>query len=120
MKRTAFLAVIAILPLLGCAGITGPVAPKQAAAAAPAPPPPDPKTQMTALETRIMALTEEQRLKMDPKAKSLTCADGFTWPAYTEAGDDAARFEATPKLVKSKTLPNGPPPGAPRGSMAPN
>jgi para-nitrobenzyl esterase len=58
--------------------------------------------------------------KMDPKAKSLTCADGFTWPAYTDAGDDAARFETTPKLVKSKTLPNGPPPGAPRGSMAPN
>jgi para-nitrobenzyl esterase len=47
--------------------------------------------------------------KMDPAAKSLTCADGFTWPAYTDAADDAARFEATPKLVKSKTLPNGPP-----------
>ena len=58
--------------------------------------------------------------KMDPKAKSLTCADGFTWPAYTDAGDDAARFEEKPKLVKSKTLPSGPPPGAPRGSMAPN
>jgi para-nitrobenzyl esterase len=58
--------------------------------------------------------------KMDPKAKSLTCADGFNWPAYTDAGDDAARFEETPKLVKSKSLPSGPPPGAPRGSMAPN
>ncbi len=58
--------------------------------------------------------------KMDPKAKSLTCADGFTWPAYTEASDDAARFEDKPKLVKSKSLPNGPPPGAPRGSMAPD
>jgi len=48
--------------------------------------------------------------KMDPKAKSFTCADGFTWPAYTDAGDDAAEFGETPKLVKSKTLPNGPPP----------
>jgi para-nitrobenzyl esterase len=47
--------------------------------------------------------------KMDPKARSLTCADGFTWPAYTDAADDAAQFGATPKLVKSKTLPNGPP-----------
>jgi para-nitrobenzyl esterase len=47
--------------------------------------------------------------KMDPKAKSLTCADGFTWPAYTDAADDAAQFKATPALVKSKTIPNGPP-----------
>jgi para-nitrobenzyl esterase len=47
--------------------------------------------------------------KMDPAAKSFTCADGFTWPAYTDTADEAARFEATPKLVKSKSLPNGPP-----------
>ena len=47
--------------------------------------------------------------KMDPKAKSLTCAGGFTWPAYTDAGDDAAQFAETPKLVKSKSVPNGPP-----------
>jgi para-nitrobenzyl esterase len=51
--------------------------------------------------------------KMDPKAKSLTCADGFAWPAYTDAADDAAQFGSTPKLVKSKTLPNGPTPAAP-------
>ena len=48
--------------------------------------------------------------KMDAKAKSLTCADGFAWPAYTEAADDAARFTDKPELVKSKTLRNGPPP----------
>jgi para-nitrobenzyl esterase len=54
--------------------------------------------------------------KMDPKAKSFTCADGFTWPAYTEASDDAAQFAAKPKLVKSKTLPNGPPRPAAAGS----
>lgn len=48
--------------------------------------------------------------KMDPKAKSFTCADGFVWPAYTDAGDEAAEFTATPRLVKSKTIPNGPSP----------
>ena len=57
--------------------------------------------------------------KMDPKAKSLTCADGFTWPAYTDAGDDAAQFGDTPKLVKSKTIPNGPPPATPAAASTP-
>jgi para-nitrobenzyl esterase len=56
--------------------------------------------------------------KMDPKAKSLTCGDGFTWPAYTEAGDDAAVFLETPRLVKSKTIPNGPPPAPPAAAPA--
>lgn len=50
--------------------------------------------------------------KMDPKAKSLSCADGVTWPAYTDANDEALQFSATPKVVKSKTIPNGPPPAA--------
>jgi para-nitrobenzyl esterase len=53
-------------------------------------------------------------------AKSLSCADGFTWPAFDAAGDQAARFDATPKVVSAKDLPDGPAPGAPRGSMAPN
>jgi para-nitrobenzyl esterase len=57
--------------------------------------------------------------RMDPKAKSLTCADGFTWPSYTDANDEAARFETTPKLVKSKTLPNGPPPAASAAASGP-
>jgi para-nitrobenzyl esterase len=47
--------------------------------------------------------------KMDPAAKSFTCADGFTWPAYTDAEDKAVRFENVPKLVDSKSIPNGPP-----------
>jgi len=47
--------------------------------------------------------------KMDPQAKSFTCADGFTWPAYTDAEDKAVRFENVPKLVDSKSIPNGPP-----------
>ncbi|MBC7982993.1 MAG: carboxylesterase/lipase family protein [Candidatus Obscuribacterales bacterium] len=58
--------------------------------------------------------------KAEAKAKSLTCADGFTWPAFTAANDDAAVLAAQAKMVKSKALPNGPPPGAPRGSAAPN
>ena len=54
-------------------------------------------------------------------AKSLSCGDGFTWPAFNEASDDAARFGGVKfDVVKSKSIPNGPPPGAPRGSMAPN
>jgi para-nitrobenzyl esterase len=55
-------------------------------------------------------------MKMDPKARSLTCADGFTWPAYTDDADDAAQLGETPRLVKSKTLPNGP---TPAGGAAP-
>jgi len=53
--------------------------------------------------------------KMDPKAKSLTCADGFNWPAYTDAADDAAQFADKPRLVKSKSVRNGPPPQTPSG-----
>jgi para-nitrobenzyl esterase len=53
-------------------------------------------------------------------AKSLNCGDGFTWPAFTAENDEAARLAAKFEVVKSKTLPNGPPAGAPRGSMAPN
>lgn len=48
--------------------------------------------------------------KMDPRAKSLTCANGVTWPAYTDAADDAMQFTNQARLVKSKTIPNGPPP----------
>lgn len=47
--------------------------------------------------------------KMNAKAKSLTCADGTTWPAYTDASDDAMQFTDTARIVKSKSLPSGPP-----------
>ena len=46
--------------------------------------------------------------KVDPADKSFTCADGFEWPAFTEEDDNAVRFEDKPKLVQSKTIPNGP------------
>jgi len=48
-------------------------------------------------------------------AKSLTCGDGFKWSSFTEAGDDAARFDTKFEIVKSKTLPNGPPPARTAG-----
>jgi para-nitrobenzyl esterase len=54
--------------------------------------------------------------KMDPKSKSLTCANGFAWPAYTDAADEAAQFTDKPKVVKSKSIRNGPPPAARAGS----
>jgi len=54
--------------------------------------------------------------KMDPKAKSLTCANGFNWPAYTDAVDDAVQFVDKPTLVKSKTIRNGPPPATRAGN----
>jgi para-nitrobenzyl esterase len=47
--------------------------------------------------------------KADLNAKALNCGGGFTWPAFSDAGDDAARLGAKFDVVKSKTLPNGPP-----------
>jgi carboxylesterase type B len=46
--------------------------------------------------------------KAPANAKSLSCGAGFSWPAFTDGGDDAARLGATFEVVKSKTLPNGP------------
>jgi para-nitrobenzyl esterase len=54
--------------------------------------------------------------KMDPKAKSLTCADGLVWPAYTEATDQAMQFKDKAQVVKSKAIPDGPTPPASGGS----
>ena len=34
--------------------------------------------------------------KMDPKAKSFTCANGFTWPAYTDSDDFKPRSSRRP------------------------
>lgn len=58
--------------------------------------------------------------KASVDAKTLNCADGYTWPSYDSEGDAATYFEATPKVVKSKELRVAPPQGSPRGSMAPN
>jgi para-nitrobenzyl esterase len=47
--------------------------------------------------------------RADVNAKSLNCGAGFAWPAFTATGDDAARLGVRFEVVKSKTLPNGPP-----------
>ena len=58
--------------------------------------------------------------KAAANTKSLSCADGFSWPGFTPTADEAAVFAEKVAVTKSTTLKNGPPPGAPRGSMAPN
>jgi para-nitrobenzyl esterase len=58
--------------------------------------------------------------KAKTNVKALKCGDGFSWPSYDATRDQAAVLAATPRLAKSQTLKNGPPPGAPRGSMAPD
>jgi uncharacterized protein YkwD len=57
----------------------------------PAPePPPDPKTQMSALEIRIAVLVEEQRHRLDPKARSLAIDPELSRIARARASDMAA------------------------------
>jgi para-nitrobenzyl esterase len=58
--------------------------------------------------------------KAPTNVKSLQCAEGFSWPSYTPQNDDSAVFADKPSVAKSMTLKNGPPPGSPRGSMAPD
>jgi len=58
----------------------------------PAPsPPPDPKTQMGALETRIAILVEEQRHRLDPKARPLAIDPELSEIARARASDMAAK-----------------------------
>jgi para-nitrobenzyl esterase len=42
--------------------------------------------------------------KAPASATSLTCADGFVWPARTAQNDAIAVFADTPKLTRSKTV----------------
>jgi uncharacterized protein YkwD len=53
--------------------------------------PPDPKTQMGALETRIAILVEEQRQKLDPKARPLAIDPELSEIARARASDMAAK-----------------------------
>ena len=74
--------LLAMLMLAGCAS----EAPLPAA-----PPPPDPKSQMGALETRIAVLVEEERHRMDPKAKSLAFDAELSKIARARASDMAEK-----------------------------
>jgi uncharacterized protein YkwD len=53
--------------------------------------PPDPRTQMGALETRIAILVEEQRQKLDPKARPLAIDPELSKIARARAADMAAK-----------------------------
>ena len=80
---------LAFLAVAGCAAVPE------------APQPPDPKVQMTALENRIAALIEEQRLKLDPNAKPLALDPELAGIARARAGDMAAMTGALKKISKS-------------------
>src|SRR3954471_1586503 len=79
MIRPALL-VLAMLALAGCA-TPPPAGPRL----------PDPKTQMVALETRIAILVEEQRQKLDPKARNLAIDPELSRIARARAADMAAK-----------------------------
>jgi uncharacterized protein YkwD len=79
MTRFA-ISALALLLLAGCAS-------SERTAQAP----PDPQTQMAALATRIAILVEEQRLKLDPQAKSLAIDPELTKIAQARAHDMAAK-----------------------------
>ncbi len=71
------------------------------------PAPPDPKTQMAALEPRIAALAEAQRLKIDPSAKPLVLDAELARIARERAADMAAKnylAHAAPNGETSATL----------------
>ena len=105
-KAKFFLVLACALPLAGCAGKLDP-APQAQAVAEQLPPPPDPQTQMAALETRIAALAEEQRLKIDPSAKPLTFDPELAHVARERAADMAAKnylAHAAPNGDTSATL----------------
>jgi uncharacterized protein YkwD len=57
----------------------------------PPPPPPDPATQMSALESRINTLIEEQRLKLNPDAAPLALDSELVGIARKRSADMAAR-----------------------------
>jgi len=75
--------LLAVLALAGCAALDS--------SHPAAPPLPDPKTQMGALETRIAALVEAQRQKLDPQARPLAIDPELSRIARARASDMAAK-----------------------------
>jgi len=57
----------------------------------PPPPPPDPVTQMSALESRINTLIEEQRLRLNPNAQPLVLDSELVGIARRRSADMAQR-----------------------------
>jgi uncharacterized protein YkwD len=82
MTRAAFL-LLTMLALAGCSVFESPAPPGP-------PPPPDPKTQMAALEMRIAILVEEERHRLDPKARALAIDPELSKIARARASDMAA------------------------------
>jgi uncharacterized protein YkwD len=71
------------------------------------PAPPDPASQMPALEARIMAMVETERMKIDPKAKALVPDPELSKVARGRARDMAAKHylaHAAPDGETSATL----------------
>ncbi|MBI3675860.1 MAG: hypothetical protein HY243_04505 [Proteobacteria bacterium] len=56
-----------------------------------APPPPDPKIQMAALENRIFELVQDERRKIDPKAKTLQLDSELSDVARRRSADMAEK-----------------------------
>jgi len=83
ISRPAFLLLTA-LALAGCSVFESPPPPGP-------PPPPDPKTQMAALEMRIAILVEEERHRLDPKARALAIDPELSKIARARASDMAAQ-----------------------------
>lgn len=46
--------------------------------------------------------------KMDPAADTLNCANGFKWPAYTDANQAVASFTDTVSMAKASDFPDSP------------
>jgi uncharacterized protein YkwD len=88
--RASVCVALAALMLAGCESLPAPQAAKTETAAAPNPPP-DPQTQMAPLEIRIAILIEEQREKLDPKAKPLAIDPELSRIARERAADMAAK-----------------------------
>jgi uncharacterized protein YkwD len=64
---------------------------EQTSVAPPLPPPPDPKMQMAALEQRIFGLIQDERHKIDPKAKTLAPDSELATVARQRSADMAAK-----------------------------
>jgi uncharacterized protein YkwD len=93
---------VIVFLLLVCAGCAGP----QIVAVAPAPPP-DPHTQMAALEQRIFDLVQDERHKINVKAKTLALDSELIGVARQRCEDMAAKnyfAHASPDGQTSATI----------------